>query len=1722
MVLQKTGGPLSESELASLLPIPKKGEVVNGKRVLGCKIQDAGEGFYTVGIRFEKGTKAKDIPAMLMPLFNTHHISSSKGDYTVENKDYQIRPHKGTVQIIYAMQLVPAALSNPSKKLKLTPLEDFDKHYTKMAIDTPEQYFRVFDYRGFNGPAFRAKLWSFVGYMGENYGYCDDKHIYHRRASLVMPKIKITKAPTVAKMMYHTHPRKDEPSLSSADDFLLYFDLSMPPRSIRHFYTVMANRMDHFHITSKKNAKGKYVRVNEDKFIEELDKQMTVFEEKHDAKFKKDDDNQDLKFCEAVTKDVVKWLNKKYGAYVKIKYKCYYKVKKNPPEPEFGDLHLGDEFIAKAIQDIRDGKYSWPTFETDKKPHESYAYWFTQYYFMEDNRDRQAELLTRQDGNKAMIIDQGPLLRVLNNYLDTVAHPEYSHNDLLNLLTLNYDIMRIDAKVRDGHGMKSRIEDLARELALPNEVKDNLIMLEEARSVGVDTPEAQTLSGDYYPILVLSNLAIEAVETMQSVTNGLMTLEQAKHEVYATKKNRAIAAIDEALTDQKVQLNPPPQLSQANYTAFIPPEYLGVTGIVEEALETFAPYAEGKAMINEKGSFSLRVPVQGVIVSIALKPTTGTMQIFSQQPVSENHGQIATLAYEKVVNRLNEYGLSIPTDDLEVGTVAVSNPRMSAQLIIISGASGSGKSTTIRNLLKALPKSKTVPTYTTRQKRKSDKVGEKVFISEKQFKEMLDNNDFAESTRQKSGNLYGRRLEDFKGDFDYIIIDANPSGVNRLKTAFPNAFTIYLETTAKPEDIYQILLRRGQMSPQEAKKRASFIPNHIKDSKKMNFDLRLKSIVGKYDSMALEILDKLPKVNPPKILTPADLRKRPKTLFVFGDNDMRTGKGGQAVNRDESNAVGFRTKHKPTTSADAYYSDDNYTDNIRKMQEDLDNIKRLSGNYDSVYFMPGIGEGRALLKEKAPKTYKWMKDNLPKNNPDEWEPPTKEDIEHIKWVVEGPPSILQHPALDVGDNLLYSLGAPKRMKEKVWQKKLKEAGVKNPPKITSVVNLIHPLDKKEIVKRYDSRVKRWLKMKKKNKKPTSYNSTHLAKVRKVYNWRGRTGESLFQAVAKQIDSEIKGKDTVKVYRAAIMMPLDDKELRRDFRKIGLGVCWSTYKEGADVYVPGKKGYQAMYGAKQFLMEGEAHISSINWLDTFTLSRLGFPEEREINMKDDIIVKRIDIYSLDQKASDKYLKWETTGKNWKPWIDPSIKPERVIKLNKMFPTDTKYFQSTPLNPPQHELSIIYGEERENPTDGTHYWTKEDEAYHAEHHEKGHQIHEPSRQASGCVVTHDGKYLIMRRSPEEDTMVGIWEFPAGKIESEDDGSPLENALRETEEEAGLEVDIIEPLGEHITDGKVITAFLATSETPEVTLSHEHDAYKWVTLDEALSDYKLGHHTIYFFERLKVKDNPPKLIVRIEESTKSEKKLMAVFTKPNGRTKTTHFGARGMSDYTQHKDPKRMKNYLARHGGMGEDWNDPTSAGALSRWILWGKPSLRESFNDYKKRFNIEGVMAVTNTKMNPPYTTKFDFVPGKDYTFDELPGDETGRIITAFEEDYGPLGTSLKEDAIHHFRSKEEGGYGWPGKAEDATYRAVIIPVDELVEKFGHLKGKPSLQKHIEKYGLDYPSIGNEGNNRRTAMAQLKRPMPHLEVIPTKQNPGWRHGTQAKDDPFEEMFAAKDIR
>lgn len=53
-----------------------------------------------------------------------------------------------------------------------------------------------------------------------------------------------------------------------------------------------------------------------------------------------------------------------------------------------------------------------------------------------------------------------------------------------------------------------------------------------------------------------------------------------------------------------------------------------------------------------------------------------------------------------------------------------------------------------------------------------------------------------------------------------------------------------------------------------------------------------------------------------------DLQGEPETLFVFGDNMMRKGLGGQAAAmRGEPNAVGIPTKELPSMANNAFLSE---------------------------------------------------------------------------------------------------------------------------------------------------------------------------------------------------------------------------------------------------------------------------------------------------------------------------------------------------------------------------------------------------------------------------------------------------------------------------------------------------------------------------------------------------------------------------------------------------------------------------------------------------------------------------------------------------------------------------------------------------------------------------------------------------------------------------------
>lgn len=91
-------------------------------------------------------------------------------------------------------------------------------------------------------------------------------------------------------------------------------------------------------------------------------------------------------------------------------------------------------------------------------------------------------------------------------------------------------------------------------------------------------------------------------------------------------------------------------------------------------------------------------------------------------------------------------------------------------------------------------------------------------------------------------------------------------------------------------------------------------------------------------------------------------------------------------------------------------------------------------------------------------------------------------------------------------------------------------------------------------------------------------------------------------------------------------------------------------------------------------------------------------------------------------------------------------------------------------------------------------------------------------------------------------------------------------------------------------------------------------------------------------------------VQPSTRAGKKLMATFETDTGRTRTTHFGQKTADDYTITHNKEQRTRYRARHK-KDLDTNDPTRAGFLSYWLLWGEStSLTANINAYKKKYSL----------------------------------------------------------------------------------------------------------------------------------------------------------------------------
>lgn len=111
-----------------------------------------------------------------------------------------------------------------------------------------------------------------------------------------------------------------------------------------------------------------------------------------------------------------------------------------------------------------------------------------------------------------------------------------------------------------------------------------------------------------------------------------------------------------------------------------------------------------------------------------------------------------------------------------------------------------------------------------------------------------------------------------------------------------------------------------------------------------------------------------------KFILRTDLQANPEDLYVFGDNVLRVGMGGQAAYmRGERNAIGVATKWSPSNGEHAFFRDDQFPKIREIWLEDTERlIQHLLEGGKVIWPEDGIGTGLSAVPTHAPKVWEWM------------------------------------------------------------------------------------------------------------------------------------------------------------------------------------------------------------------------------------------------------------------------------------------------------------------------------------------------------------------------------------------------------------------------------------------------------------------------------------------------------------------------------------------------------------------------------------------------------------------------------------------------------------------------------------------------------------------------------------------------------------------------------
>lgn len=141
---------------------------------------------------------------------------------------------------------------------------------------------------------------------------------------------------------------------------------------------------------------------------------------------------------------------------------------------------------------------------------------------------------------------------------------------------------------------------------------------------------------------------------------------------------------------------------------------------------------------------------------------------------------------------------------------------------IVAGSAGSGKNTLIKRALDQGLKITFIPSFTTRQMRAGESMGNPYYFTDiETFQKMIDNDEFLEYEKVHGRDFYGTHLKTYKYAVEngyHIITDLDVKGATKVKSIFKDDAVLIFIKVPNTETLKERLIHRGETT-EEIEKR---------------------------------------------------------------------------------------------------------------------------------------------------------------------------------------------------------------------------------------------------------------------------------------------------------------------------------------------------------------------------------------------------------------------------------------------------------------------------------------------------------------------------------------------------------------------------------------------------------------------------------------------------------------------------------------------------------------------------------------------------------------------------------------------------------------------------------------------------------------------------------------------------------------------------------------